>query len=154
MWCQDRAGRMIPRGYIPNKGWTITGSQNPGPTKPNHTKPGCMCHKGKIFIESCHFFTIERLISKNAGELSDSLPGGGSVDQSHGGVRKSDGISASYRLTFRLTSCPSAIGVTKPCGVAYKKAKVVIDRTLCSIWISNKTRLNLLFSHTLPVETT
>ena len=115
------------RGYIPNKGRTITGSQNPGPTKPNHTKPGCMCHKGKNFIESCHFFTIERLISKNAGELSDSLPGGGSVDQSHGGVRKSDGISASYRLTFRLTSCPSAIGVTKPCGVAYKKVNVVID---------------------------
>ena len=100
----------------------------------------CMCHKSKTFKESCHFFTIERLISKNAGELSDSLPGGGSVDQSHGGVRKSDGISTSYRLTFRLTSCPSAIGVTTLCGVVYKKANVVIDQKL---WLKNLPYLEM-----------
>ena len=27
------------RGYIPNKGRPITGSQNPGPAKPKPTKP-------------------------------------------------------------------------------------------------------------------
>ena len=33
------------RGYIPNKRWPITGSQNPGPTKPYQTKPSIVSEK-------------------------------------------------------------------------------------------------------------
>ena len=72
---------------------------------------------------SFQFTSIERLVSKDTWILRSGFPRGWSVDQSHCGMRESDGISTGDGLTLGLTSCPSTVGIAQSSGVTCSQKK-------------------------------